>query len=63
MTGSRTLIFQREIARNNMFNQYVRDYYSYYPTATFREVKAAWLRKKTVPMVGGRVVFAAGDKV
>ncbi|MGB3800681.1 MAG: DUF6434 domain-containing protein [Lewinella sp.] len=53
--------FRREIADNNMFCQYVRDFYDHDPEAPFQRVKDCWNWKRRQPMAEGAVVFSASD--
>jgi hypothetical protein len=49
--------FQRAIAANNMYCQFVRDYYANRPGASFDEVRRAWLVEREEPTVDGWIRY------
>lgn len=53
--------FRREIAANNMYNQYMRDFLDDNPGFTFKEVKAYWLLKKGQPSENGYIKYHKDD--
>ncbi|MEM1337604.1 MAG: DUF6434 domain-containing protein [Bacteroidota bacterium] len=53
--------FRRDIADNNMFNQYTRDFLNTYPHKTIKEARKYWLLKKKLPMINGFVRFEKTD--
>ncbi len=53
--------FRRDIADNNMFNQYTRDFLDAYPEKTLKEARKYWLIKKALPMDNGFVRFEKTD--
>ena len=53
--------FKREIAKNNMFNQYTRDYLTDNPEHSLNQVRKCWLLKKQLPANNGFVVYERCD--
>ncbi|MEO1514382.1 MAG: DUF6434 domain-containing protein [Bacteroidota bacterium] len=53
--------FQRDIAKQNMLAQYVRDFLADHPDKVFKDALACWKRKRRLPMKGGYVRYAASD--
>ncbi|MEL6560373.1 MAG: DUF6434 domain-containing protein [Bacteroidota bacterium] len=53
--------FSREIADNNMYSQYIRDFLEDNPGYTIKDVKKYWLLKKTLPMDQGFVKYEKSD--
>lgn len=53
--------FRREIAANNMFNQYTRDFLDDQPGKTPADARRYWLLKKELPTEDGFVRYAPED--
>lgn len=53
--------FKREIADNNMFNQYTRDFMEDNPRQSLKNVRKFWLLKKQLPMKNGFVKYEKSD--
>ena len=53
--------FRREIADNNMYSQYVRDFLDENPDYTIQQIKKFWLLKKQLPMKDGFVRYEKSD--
>ncbi len=53
--------FKRDIADNNMFNQYTRDFLDAYPKKNLKDARKYWLLKKALPMQNGFVRFEKTD--
>ncbi|MEM6685258.1 MAG: DUF6434 domain-containing protein [Bacteroidota bacterium] len=53
--------FKREIAANNMFNQYVRDFLAANAGTTIKDAKRYWLLKKQLPTADGFVRYETTD--
>jgi len=53
--------FKREIADNNMYSQYIRDFLEDNPDFNFNDVKKYWLLKKALPMKNGFVRYEKSD--
>jgi len=53
--------FKREIAKHNMFNQYLRDFMAENEGYAFKEVLKYWTIKKTLPMQNGFVKYEKSD--
>jgi hypothetical protein len=53
--------FQRGIAKNNMFNQYVRDFLAANAGRTMKDAKRFWLLKKQLPTKDGFVIYEQTD--
>ncbi|MEM7550995.1 MAG: DUF6434 domain-containing protein [Bacteroidota bacterium] len=53
--------FKREIADNNMYSQYIRDFTEDNPNCTFKEVRKYWLIKKELPTNNGFVRYERSD--
>ncbi|MEL7250873.1 MAG: DUF6434 domain-containing protein [Bacteroidota bacterium] len=53
--------FSRQIADNNMYSQYIRDFLEDNPNHTFKDVKKYWLLKKALPMKKGFVKYERSD--
>ena len=53
--------FRREIAANNMYSQYIRDFLDDNPTFTFKDVKKYWLLKKELPTADGFIRYEKSD--
>ena len=53
--------FKRDIADNNMYNQYIRDFVSSNPGYTLEKVRSIWLKKRSMPTQGGFVRYEASD--
>lgn len=53
--------FKREIADNNMYSQYIRDFLDDNPDFNFKDVKKYWLLKKALPMENGFVRYERSD--
>ena len=53
--------FKRDIAENNMYSQYIRDFLDDNPNYTFKDVKKYWLLKKEFPMKNGLVKYEKSD--
>ncbi|OEJ99740.1 DUF6434 domain-containing protein [Roseivirga misakiensis] len=53
--------FKRDIATNNMYCQYIRDFSAANPNAKFVDAKACWNKKRRMPMKNGFVRFEESD--
>ncbi len=53
--------FKREIADNNMFNQYTRDFMEDNPKQSLKNVRKYWLLKKQLPTKNGFVKYEKSD--
>ncbi len=53
--------FRAPIAEQNMYNQYLRDFYDANPGAPVAQARAAWMAKKQRPAAGGVVRYEVGD--
>lgn len=53
--------FKREIADNNMFNQYVRDFMEDNPEETLKNARKYWLLKRQLPTKDGFVRYEQSD--
>ncbi len=53
--------FKRDIAENNMYSQYIRDFLEDNPNYTIKDVKKYWLLKKQLPMKNGLVKYEKSD--
>lgn len=54
--------FRSSIAQHNNYLQYLRDFRDACPDLTQDHAKAAWARRKTMPMTGERIVFHPDDR-
>lgn len=54
--------FRREIAADNQYLQYVRDYLDAFPHDRAEAARAAWLKRRGMPAPGGRIVFDRRDR-
>lgn len=53
--------FRREIAKNNMFSQYTRDFLADNPNKTLKEAAQYWLLKKQLPTKTGFIKYDRSD--
>jgi len=53
--------FKKEIADNNMFNQYTRDFMKDNPNEKIKNVRKYWLLKKQLPTKNGFVKYEKSD--
>nr|WP_299000095.1 DUF6434 domain-containing protein [uncultured Allomuricauda sp.] len=53
--------FKLDIAENNMYSQYIRDFLDDNPNYAFKDVKKYWLLKKELPMKNGFVKYEKSD--
>jgi len=53
--------FKRDIAANNMYSQYTRDFLEDNPNKTLKDAKKYWLLKKELPMENGFVRYHNSD--
>lgn len=53
--------FRREIARHNMYAQYIRDFLDDNKKASLELVRKCWMVKKQLPTKNGFVVYEASD--
>jgi len=53
--------FKREIATNNMFNQYTRDFIEDNPGAGLKEARKHWMKKKHLPTKDGFIRYDRTD--
>ena len=53
--------FRREIAANNMFNQYIRDFMDSNPHKALKDARRFWLLKKKLPTENGFIRYSDSD--
>ncbi|MEO0815867.1 MAG: DUF6434 domain-containing protein [Pseudomonadota bacterium] len=53
--------FRREIATDNQYLQYVRDFLDACPGKTASQAREAWLARRAMPAPAGRIAFEQGD--
>lgn len=53
--------FKRVIAKDNMYNQYTRDFLADNPNKSLKDARAHWLLKKQLPTPSGRVQYESSD--
>ncbi|MFS4492190.1 DUF6434 domain-containing protein [Maribacter sp. 2308TA10-17] len=53
--------FRRDIAANNMYNQYTRDFLDDNPNKTIKDAKSYWLLKKQLPTADGFIRYESSD--
>jgi len=53
--------FKRDIAANNMYSQYIRDFSEDNPGATIQEIKQYWLLKRSLPTETGFIKYHPSD--
>ncbi|TPN81692.1 DUF6434 domain-containing protein [Aquimarina algicola] len=53
--------FKREIAKHNMYCQYIRDFLDANKGKKFADAKHSWMKKKQLPMHNGFVIYEQTD--